>query len=342
MNLRDWCLAALMGVLVLLPAGAQQAATSPASDTAAPSRQAPVNPPAASQQAPAPAPSGNPPLPATTVPLPIPVIKVPAPAPPRPTLLLAYWPPEDDSDKSKPAIDTIAIVDGNKFIDPWARTSDIPGEVNKWIPHFDRTFFPKGRAYAIYEGGQRVDTATVLQPQSITCDSLSAAVKLSTPGPARKALGGGRPRDLHANWQKAPTEAQKEAFLGLAQDLLAPQGVAANQISVVNLAATRVDDHAPALLVGDITGGAQRAFLIAEAERGGGYKIAISSLHDTSDDDEGVDEHEQFLDQLDITGDGVDEIVSIGWYAGSWDYNIYRRNAKGAWEKLYHGGGGGC
>lgn len=342
MRRQAWCLAVLMAALVLLPAGAQQATPSQASGVPAAASQASENPPAAPQQSPAPAPSANPPLPTTTVPLPIPVIRIPAPAPPRPTLLLAYWPPEDDSDKSKPAIDTIAIVDGNKLIDPWARTSDIPGEVNKWIPHFDRTFFPKGRVYAIYEAGQRVDTATVVQPQSIGCDSLSAAVKLSTPGPARRVLGGGRPRDLHPNWQKAPTEAQKEAFLGLAQELLAPQGVAANQISVVNLVATRVDDHAPALLVGDITGGAQRAFLIAEAARGGSYKVAISSLHDTSDDDEGVDEHEQFLDQLDITGDGIDEIVSIGWYAGSWDYNIYRRNARGIWEKLYHGGGGGC
>lgn len=342
MKQRAWCVAVLMWALMLLPAGAQGGTSPPTAEVLAPASQAPSNAPSARQQAPAPATSENPQLPSTTVPLPTPVIRVPAPPPPRPTLLLAYWPPEDDSDKSKPAIDTIAIVDGNKLIDPWARTSDIPGEVNKWIPHFDRTFFPKGRVYAIYEAGQRVDTATVAQAQSISCDSLSAVVKLSTPGPARKALGGGRPRDPHANWQKPATEAQKDSFLGLAQDLLAPQGVAANQVHVVNLIATRVDEHAPALLVGDITGGTQRAFIVAEAQRRGGYKIAISNLHDTSDDDEGVDEHEEFLDQLDITGDGVDEIVSIGWYAGSWDYNIYRRNSKGAWEKLYHGGGGGC
>lgn len=303
---------------------------------------APV-PPSANQPATAGAASqAKPPAPAPGAPGAAPRTVVPPPAIPRPTLLLAYWPAEQESDQALPFVDTIAIVDGHKLIDPWARTSDIPGEINKWIPHFDRTFFPKGRVYEVYEGGQRTDAGTVLRPQSITCDSLSAVVKLSGPGPARKALAGGHPRDLHANWQKPPSEPQREVFLQLAQELLAPAGVAASQVRVVNLVSTRLDEFGPPLLVGDASGGSQRVFLIAEAQRHGGYKIAISSLHDTDENGTDSGEHEEFLDQLDITGDGVDEIITLAWYYESWDYNIYQRNARGEWEKLYNGGGGGC
>lgn len=272
------------------------------------------------------------------------------PSPPRPTLLLAYWPPETASgggpEQPKAFLDTIAIIDGTHLIDPWARTSDTPGAINKWIPHFGRTFFPKGRQYDIYEGGQKVDTATVVHPEPINCDGLSAVVKLVAPGPApaRKALGGGRPHDLHTDWRHPATPEQKVAFLQLAQNALAPAGVAANTVRVLNLAVTRLDEHQPQLLVGDAASGTHHVFLIAEPDPStrGAYKQAFASVHNVDPEDPNTEQSEEFLDQLDVTNDGVDEVVTIVYLDQSWTYNIYRRTPKGAWENIYNGGGGGC
>jgi len=50
---------------------------------------------------------------------------------------------------------------------------------------------------------------------------------------------------------------------------------------------------------------------------------------------------EDYMDQLDLDKDGVDEIVTISWYYKSWDYTIDRER-KGMWQKVYQGGGVGC
>ncbi len=270
----------------------------------------------------------------------------------RATLLLAYWPPEEDvetaenrSDQtySKAFIDTIAILDGSQLIDPWGRTSDVPGQVNKWMPHFDKNFFPVGRLYDVYEGGEKVDTASVVRPEPISCDGLSAIVKLTTSGPARKALAGGHPRDTHPDWRRPATPEQKVAFLRLTQDALEPSGVVSNQVRVQNLAVTRLDERLPPLLIGDAAGGSHRVFLIAEPDSTGtGYKQGIAAVHDVGEEGSNTDQREEFLDQLDVTGDGVDEIVTIVYLYESWTYNIYRRDAKGVWQNIYDGGGGGC
>ena len=47
------------------------------------------------------------------------------------------------------------------------------------------------------------------------------------------------------------------------------------------------------------------------------------------------------MEQLDLDGDGTDEIVTINTYYEGWDYTIYKEQ-KGKWEKVCQGGGGGC
>jgi hypothetical protein len=47
------------------------------------------------------------------------------------------------------------------------------------------------------------------------------------------------------------------------------------------------------------------------------------------------------VEQLDLDGDGTDEIVTINTYYEGWDYTICKEQ-KGKWEKVYQGGGSGC
>lgn len=49
----------------------------------------------------------------------------------------------------------------------------------------------------------------------------------------------------------------------------------------------------------------------------------------------------RFVDQLDIDGDGVAEVIAGGSYYESNDYIIYKKQA-GTWRPVYQGGGGGC
>ena len=54
-----------------------------------------------------------------------------------------------------------------------------------------------------------------------------------------------------------------------------------------------------------------------------------------------VHEERRFVDQVDIDGDGVAEVIAGGSYYESNDYIIYKRQA-GSWRPVYQGGGGGC
>ena len=66
-------------------------------------------------------------------------------------------------------------------------------------------------------------------------------------------------------------------------------------------------------------------------------------LHTSSDDLEDLKDLStpEFVGQLDLDGDGIDEVILRNSYYESWDYSIYGKK-QGVWKKLHQGGGGGC
>ncbi len=67
-------------------------------------------------------------------------------------------------------------------------------------------------------------------------------------------------------------------------------------------------------------------------------KTAWEWFHQGSEDSY---EDRHFVDQVDLDGDGVGEVVVMGSYYESNDYVIYKRQ-QGRWRPVYKGGGGGC
>jgi hypothetical protein len=75
-------------------------------------------------------------------------------------------------------------------------------------------------------------------------------------------------------------------------------------------------------------------FLIV-GKRGAAYKIEIQRY------DQGLESGEDFVDQLDLDGDGIGEVITEVSGYESWGYAIYKKRA-GRWKRVYKGGGGGC
>lgn len=133
----------------------------------------------------------------------------------------------------------------------------------------------------------------------------------------------------------------------MAADFLTRQGLAASSsaIKLRNLRSTKLAEGRPDALIGSITfrekSAVHNLFLVAEY-KGEQWDLAISSYHVSKDPEDGTDNvEENFIDQLDLDADGVDEIVTISGYYESWDYTIYKAQ-QGTWKKVYQGGGGGC
>ena len=77
--------------------------------------------------------------------------------------------------------------------------------------------------------------------------------------------------------------------------------------------------------------------MIFEPE-GGGFKPALTWFHRAAAEEP---EQRDFVDQVDLDGDGVAEVIAEGFYPESNDYIIYKRR-QGRWVSVYQGGGGGC
>lgn len=228
-----------------------------------------------------------------------------------------------------------------------------PVDEEKGNNAFAREYFRAGRKFRILSGGGEAGTLSIIKYQEPGCVGLVADATAET-----TARLGGRVKVLATDSQtlgrgapsrRAPTETERARALELARAAYAKNRVAASlaaKMEVVNLTATDLDRDGRFELVGSFLakkegGGAElesyTLFLIMEPAEGG-FKTAWEWFHQGSEDSY---EDRHFVDQVDLDGDGVGEVVVMGSYYESNDYVIYKRQ-QGRWRPVYKGGGGGC
>ena len=227
------------------------------------------------------------------------------------------------------------------------------------LKSFVDVYFKPGRQYRVLSGGGEAGTLTVKQYQEPGCVGLNAEVNVNT-----SARLGGNVQALATNSttigrkavsRRAPTDVERVFALMQAQAAYANNKVGAalvKKMEVVNLTATDLDGDGTFELIGSFridrkTATAEDSytlFMIASpvadytqqsAQTG---RPALAWFHHGGEADY---EERRFVDQLDIDGDGVAEVIAGGSYYESNDYIIYKRQG-GSWRPVYQGGGGGC
>ena len=242
------------------------------------------------------------------------------------------------------SIEPAFIYRGGAFVKP---PVDGPG-----AGPFAREYFRAGRKYRLLSGGGDAGALTVRRDIQPGCVGLVAEAAAET----RVRLGG-RVKALAtdsetigrvASSRRAATEAERARAVELARSAYEKNKVPAALLSgmeVVNLTATDLDRDGKFELVGsfrvekkDATApDAYTLFLIVEPA-GDSWRTAWEWFHHGYEG-EYADRH--FVDQLDLDGDGVGEVVAEGTYYESNDYVVYKRQ-QGRWRPVYQGGGGGC
>jgi hypothetical protein len=241
-------------------------------------------------------------------------------------------------------IEPAFIYRGGAFVKPPAEE---PGAAS-----FVREFFRPGRKYRVLSGGGEAGTLTVRKYLEPGCVGLVAEAAAET-----QARLGGRVQALATDSEtigrapssrRAPTDAERERAVALARAAYAKNRTPAALVGgmeVVNLTATDLDRDGKFELIGSFLAGkagapapdAYTLFLIIEPE-GDSFRTAWEWFHHGYEDDF-ADRH--FVDQVDLDGDGVGEVVAEGTYYESNDYVVYKRQ-QGRWRPVYQGGGGGC
>jgi hypothetical protein len=243
-------------------------------------------------------------------------------------------------------IDPIVILDRGRYVQPpdgvdqdAGRFHDTPASSK-----FAADYYRSGRTYNLLFGGGRIGTATVTGRTSIMCISLAASVRLET---SRKI--GGWVMALAADSdslgvaessRRALSPDERSTVLNLVRSVYRRRGISLvdNRITVTNLTAVDVDRDSNSELVGSFRierdEKAYLLFLIV-VKRAGNYRIELVRY------DEGLEKGEDFVDALDLDGDGIGEVITQVSGSEVWVYAIYKRKA-GRWQQVYKGGGGGC
>lgn len=225
-------------------------------------------------------------------------------------------------------------------------------------------FNPKGRAaeenpvykvgehIALFVGGQRQGDVRIKKVLPLQCDSAAALVSTGPsfhlPKDAMALATNAEKIRPHTNYQRQANETDRRYASQLAMSEFHKHGVPdalAKNIKFDQLIVTKVDDTETEFLIGSL-------FLVAKGVRHEVFLIGkmaaseataeLARYHKTTDLEEGTDsENVRFVDQLDLDGDGTDEIVvEVTGYEDE-EFGIYRRR-NGAWTQVHLGGQGGC
>ena len=266
-------------------------------------------------------------------------------------MLFAVWPGQTGKQPDSPILDPVALVTASGFDEPLKNGSAEGKEAEAIYDTFEKAYLNSGQKYPLLFGGSEIGAVDVEAAVGISCESLTATVRPSVPLPnAQRALAATSIQGLRlrTNWRQPNTTGQRSEFLNAAAAYLTKKGVTGvlpSAIKLRNLRLTKVRLDGPNALVGSITfkdSTTKRNLFLVLEQGETNSDVDMASYHVTKDLEDYVNEAEEdFVDQLDLDSDGVDEIVTISYYYESWDYAIYKER-DGKWEKVYKGGGGGC
>jgi len=152
----------------------------------------------------------------------------------------------------------------------------------------------------------------------------------------------------HSDFQRSATQEETAHFAQTSRNALSALFPAINpktRFKVRHLVATRAKAEANPLLLGSISfyRNEKEYWLFAIVEQvGNDWKPALTEVHRMKDREGRTDAvEESFLDQLDIDGDGVDEIFTRSIYYEGVSYTVYGLSHS-VWAKIYDSGYSGC
>lgn len=221
---------------------------------------------------------------------------------------------------------------------------------------FDRLYFPAGTSLSVYQDGRQVKDAVVQRGMWISgesplyklprCRALRPLAAVAVDPATTSALM----LELLATSDPLPALAQRTAVV--AGDVDSARALAARSAQregltaatrghldlVVSAMATGATRH-PTLSAsyiekgsGSGSGGAPRRhlFVLGDwSDAGGVYQTSL--IHVPGDS---LPEYRRLIDHVDLTGDGVDEVILEGWRDGGDSQLIFLRYDKGHWREL--------
>ena len=225
------------------------------------------------------------------------------------------------SESGEGSIDALAVVAGKQLRSPY---SDEQKDRQKT---FAEEYFKKGTVYRLIFGGGDAGSATVTGWNE-GCNNVHAQASIST-----SARLGGKVMALATNSdtlgkrsisRRPPTDAERAAAFTLMKSIYKQHRTPANLMSaikVTNLTATDLNGDGKYELVGSFTLAAKNKFerdlFLIATPQGTGLRAEFAKFQAYQPPPEGFLSSIDFIDQVDIDGDGVGEVfTTMGAFDG--------------------------
>jgi hypothetical protein len=258
----------------------------------------------------------------------------------KPTMVFAVSAESGDG-----SMDAVVLINGKQLRVPF---NDEQKDRQKIIA---AEYFATGRTYRLIFGGGDAGSVTV-KKWNEGCNSVHAEVGLKT-----LARLGGQVRALATNSdslgksasaRRAPTDAERTAVMTLVKSIYKQKGTPASLISAIkitNLTATDLDGDGKYELIGSFTSAAKNKFerdlfLIAKSQ-GTGMRADLAKFQAYQPPPETFLSSIDFVDQLDLDGNGVGEVFAIQGGFDAYAYVIFKKVA-GRWREVYSMMGDAC
>jgi hypothetical protein len=242
-------------------------------------------------------------------------------------------------------MDAVVVMQGSQMRHPYN------DEQKDQRTEFGKQYFAAGRQYHLIFGGGRDGSVTVKKWDE-GCNNIHAQVTAAT-----TAHIGGQVKALATNSdslgkrpvsRRAPTEGERAGVMALVKSIYSQHRTPASLISgikVTNLTATDLNGDGNEELIGSFTLAAKTKFerdlFLIAAPAGKEFRADFVKFQAYQPPPEGFLSNIDFVDQLDLDGDGVGEVFATQGGFDGYGYLIFKK-VDGHWRQVHDQIGDAC
>ena len=248
------------------------------------------------------------------------------------------------SESGDASMDAIGILDGQTLRAPYQ-------DDEKDHQRFGDQYLAAGTVYRLIFGGGEAGTVTV-NKWGLGCETLHAQATLKT-----TARIGGKVWALATNSEtlgkqspsrRAPTDTERQAVMTLMKSIYTEHQTPANlmgAIKVTNLTATDLNGDGKYEIIGSFALAAKNKFerdlFLIAVPQATGMRADFVKFQAYQPPPEGFLSSIDYIDQLDIDGDGLAEVFATGGGFDGYELLVFKK-ANGRWRQIYDMAGDAC
>ena len=250
-----------------------------------------------------------------------------------------------DADEPQGNLDAVVLIENGKLRQPYPEYNEVVQR------KFGSEYFASGEKYRLTFGGGEVGSVTV-KGFDMGCNNIHATANVEDNGkiPAHlSALAtnsdslGRKPAS-----RRPPTDAERTAMNLLVTRIYRARGATRAVLRTVvttNLTATDLNSDGKFELIGSYKAEqktrARKDLLLIAEPAGVAFKPALVEFQAYKMPPEGFDSAIDFVDQLDLDGDGIAEVFVRQHGFDAYGYSIYKKS-RGRWQMVYTTSGDAC